>query len=209
MLMFDGVMRRLIDPAVNRLGRVLAAQGWTADQVTLIGLGLGLASALVIAVGLPGWLALVPLLVSRLADGLDGAVARASQSTDFGGYLDITADFLFYGAVPLAFALRDSTSNAVATSVLLLSFYVNGASFLGYAILAEKRGLHTTSRGVKSLYFTSGLLEGSETIGFFALICLWPQYFAPMAWIFAALCFVTAGARVLLARRVFGVPNAE
>lgn len=201
--MLDGVMRPMIDPALNRWGKKLAARGWSADAMTLVGLAIGLASAAMIAVGLPGWAALFPLIFSRLADGLDGAIARATRRSDFGGYLDITCDFLFYGAVPLAFALRDPSGNAVAAGFLLLSFYVNGASFLGYAVLAEKRGMSSDSRGLKSLYFTAGLLEGTETILFFVVICLWPVWFAPLAWVFGALCFVTATSRVMLARRVF------
>ena len=201
--MLDGVMRKEIDPVMGRWGQGLAGQGWTADRVTMIGLALGLAAAATIAAGLPGWLALLPLLAGRLADGLDGAVARATQKTDFGGFLDIVADFLFYGAVPFAFALRAPDANALAASFLLFSFYVNGTSFLGYAVLAEKRGLLTTARGEKSLYFTAGLLEGTETILFFAAICLWPAYFAPLSWGFGALCLLTAGSRVALARRVF------
>ena len=200
--MFDAQIRPLIDPPLNRLGQGLARVGVGADTVTLVGLGLGLLSALLIAVGTPG-LALVPLLLSRIADGLDGAVARATRKTDFGGYLDITSDFLFYGAVPLAFVLADSSTNGAAGAFLLTSFYINGASFLGYAILAEKRGMQTTKRGAKSLYFTGGLLEGFETIAFFVALCLFPSYFAPLAWVFGALCFITAGSRVLLARAVF------
>ena len=201
--MLDGVMRQMIDPALGRWGRRLALQGWSADAVTVIGLGLGLSAAVLIALGAPGWLAVLPLLAGRLADGLDGAIARAGQASDFGGFLDIVADFMFYGAVPLAFALRDP-AQAVAAAFLLVSFYVNGASFLAYAVLAAKRGMETRGRGEKSLYFTAGLLEGTETIVFFAVICLWPQWFAPLAWVFGGLCFVTAGARVMLARRVFG-----
>ena len=201
--MLDGVMRQMIDPALGRWGRRLAGLGWSADAVTLIGLGLGLSAALLIALGAPGWLAVLPLLAGRLADGLDGAIARAGHASDFGGFLDIVADFMFYGAVPFAFALRDPTQ-AVAAGFLLVSFYVNGASFLAYAVLAAKRGMETRGRGEKSLYFTAGLLEGTETIVFFAVICLWPQWFAPLAWVFGGLCFVTAGARVMLARRVFG-----
>lgn len=201
--MLDGQMRKLIDPPLNRAGHVLAARGIGADAVTLAGLALGLLAAAVVASGLPGWMALLPLALSRLADGLDGAVARVRGKTDFGGYLDITCDFLFYGAIPLAFVLRDS-GNGAAGAFLLCSFYVNGASFLGYAVLAEKRGMQTSGRGEKSLYFTSGLLEGTETILFFVAICLWTGHFAPLAWGFGALCFVTALARVFLARRVFG-----
>jgi phosphatidylglycerophosphate synthase len=202
--MLDGWMRPVIDPILDRMGKALAGQGVTADGVTLAGLALGLVAAGVVAAGGAGLWALVPLLASRVADGLDGAVARVRGKTDFGGYLDIVCDFLFYAAIPLAFVLRDPAANGVAGAVLLASFYVNGATFLGYAVLAEKKGMETRSRGEKSLYFTAGLLEGTETIGFFVLICLWPGSFAPLAFIFAALCFVTAVSRVLLARRVFG-----
>lgn len=196
--MLDRFARPLIDPPLNRIGHLLAARGVTANGVTLVGFGLGLLSALVIALGAPG-LALLPLLASRLLDGLDGAVARATQPSDFGGYLDIWCDFAFYGAVPFAFALLDP-ANAVPAAFLLLSFYVNGASFLGYSIMAEKRGLSTQAQGVKSLYYSAGLLEGTETIVFFVLLCLLPQFFAPLAWAFGALCLFTATARVANAR---------
>jgi phosphatidylglycerophosphate synthase len=108
-------------------------------------------------------------LASRLADGLDGAVARATQKTDRGGYLDIVCDYAFYAAVPLGFAIADPAANAVAACAMLFSFYINGGSFLGYAILAEKHGLSTDRRGSKSLYFTGGLAEGTETIAVFVL----------------------------------------
>lgn len=200
--MLDTAARRLIDPPLNRAGLALADRGWTADGVTLVGLGLGLVAAVVIALGAPFW-ALLPLLASRVADGLDGAVARATRKTDFGGYLDIAADFVFYGAIPFAFILLDPEANAIAGAFLLFSFYVNGTSFLGYAILAEKRGMVTRAQGSKSLYYSNGLLEGTETIVFFVLLCLFPGGFAPLAWIFGLLCFATAGLRIWGARAVF------
>ena len=200
--MLDATARKLIDPPLNALGKTLAARGITADGVTLAGLALGIIAALMIAIGLP-LLALVPLLASRIADGLDGAVARASKTTDFGGYLDIACDFLFYGAIPFAFVVLDPSANAVAGAFLLVSFYFNGTSFLGYAILAEKRGLETSAQGIKSLYFSNGLLEGTETIVFFVLLCLFPTSFAVLAWIFGLLCFATATLRLFAARRVF------
>lgn len=200
--MLDRHLRPWIDPVLNRLGQRLAAAGVGADAVTLAGLGFGLAAAGAVVAG-AFWLALGLIGLSRLADGLDGAVARALGPSDFGGFLDITADFAFYGAIPLAFVLHDPAANGAAGAFLLLSFYINGASFLGYAILAERRGLRTRSHGVKSLYFTAGLLEGAETIAFFVALCLWPAQFAPLAWAFGALCLVTALSRVLMARRVF------
>lgn len=200
--MLDAAARRLIDPPLNALGRWVARAGLTANQVTLLGLALGLGAAALIWAQAYLW-ALILLLASRLADGLDGAVARATHKTDFGGYLDIACDFLFYGAVPLAFVLADPTANGVAGAFLLTAFYFNGTSFLGYAILAERHGLETRAQGIKSLYFSNGLLEGTETIGFFVLLCLVPTFFAPLAWAFGALCFLTAALRIFAAYQVF------
>lgn len=200
--MLDRYARRLIDPPLNAFGSGLAARGLTADGVTLIGLALGLLAALLIALGAPGW-ALFPLLASRIADGLDGAVARATRKTDFGGYLDIAVDFLFYGAIPMAFVWADPAGNGAAGAFLLTSFYFNGTSFLGYAILAEKHGHRTDAQGQKSLYYSNGLLEGTETIVFFVLLCLLPTYFAPLAWIFGTLCFATATLRIIAAKQIY------
>jgi phosphatidylglycerophosphate synthase len=126
--MLDGIIRRAIDPPLNLMGRALAARGISADTLTGLGLVAGLASAAAIV-----WQLEVPalllMLAGRLLDGLDGAVARASRRTDLGGFLDIVFDFVFYGAIPLAFALRDPAANAVPACVLLFAFYVNGASF--------------------------------------------------------------------------------
>ena len=205
--MLDSFARRLIAPPLNRAGQVIAAKGLSANGVTLIGLGLGLIAALCIALNCAP-LALLPLLASRIADGLDGAVARATRKTDFGGYLDIAADFLFYGAIPFAFVLMDPASNGVAGAFLLLSFYVNGTSFLGYAILAEKHGHETSAQGQKSLYYSNGILEGTETIIFFVILCLFPASFAPLAWIFGTLCFATAILRIWGAHQTYKGPTS-
>lgn len=200
--MFDAYARQIIDPPLNAGGRFLASRGVRANHVTLVGLGIGVLGAAAIALDLM-MVALCLILLSRLADGLDGAVARASRRTDFGGYLDIVCDFAFYGAVPLGFAMQDPGANALAASALIASFYINGASFLGFAILAERHGLETRAQGLKSLYFSGGLLEGGETIAFFVLICLWPSGFPVAAWIFAGLCVVTAVGRVKGAQKQF------
>lgn len=202
--MLDGLMRGVINAPLDEGGRWLAARGASANGVTLAGLSLGLAAAALVGFGWSGFGVALILLASRLADGLDGAVARARGKTDFGGYLDIVCDFAFYGAIPLAFVLRDPAANGVVGAFLLFSFYVNAATFLGYAIMAEKRGLQTRSRGEKSLYFTAGLMEGTETILCFLVLVLWPALFVPLAWIFGGLCLVTAAARLILAWRTFG-----
>jgi phosphatidylglycerophosphate synthase len=199
--MFDGLARRVIDPPLDATGRWIARAGLTADMVTAAGLVAGLAAAVAIACGAP-LVGLMLIGLSRLLDGLDGAVARATAKTDRGGYLDIVFDFIFYGSIPLAFALADS-ANALPAAVLLFAFYANGASFLAFAVFAAKRGLETSRRGSKSLYFTAGLAEGAETIACFVAMCLWPAWFGPLAYGFAALCAVTTASRIALAWRAF------
>ena len=141
--------------------------------------------------------------MSRKPPRSDFSVARHTARTDRGGFLDIVLDFAFYGAIPLGFVVADPAANAVAGATLLFSFYVNGASFLAYAIMAERRGLETQERGEKSLYFTSGLAEATETILVFCVFCVFPSAFATIAYVFAAMTLITAAGRIALALRVF------
>ena len=200
--MLDAHVRPFIDPPLNRIGRVLARAGVSANAVTVGGLLIGLTAAWCIMAGAV-MAALALIVVSRLADGLDGAIARAAGPSDFGGFLDIVCDFLFYGAVPLAFVAMDPGANGLAGAFLLMTFYFNGTTFLGFAVLAEKKQIRTDAQGVKSLYYVGGLLGGTETIAFFILICLFPAHFAVMAWVFGTLCLITGASRVVLAHRVF------
>lgn len=193
--MLDKAVQQALRPAMRRAGAVLARLGVGADAVTLAGFATGLAAAL--AIGGRQFLAgLALLLLSRLLDGLDGAVARASTPTDRGGFLDITLDFLFYAAIPLGFAFADPAANALPAAVLLASFIGTGSSFLAFAALAEKRGLSDTALPGKSFYFLGGLTEATETIAAFAAMCLWPQWFSPIAYGFATLCAITAALRI-------------
>lgn len=200
--MLDGTARRYLDPHLDKMGAYLATKGASANAVTLTSFVVGMISAGLIALGymIPG---LILLLLSRLGDGLDGAVARHTQTSDFGGFLDIVLDFAFYGAIPLAFIIYDPANNAIAGAVLLFAFYVNGASFLAYSILAEKYRMQTEVRGEKSIYFTTGLAEATETFAAFAIFCLFPAYFAIVAYIFAAICIYTAFSRIVLAWSAF------
>ena len=193
--MFDRRAQALLRPVLNATARGLVRAGISADTLTWLGFAIGIAAAMAIA-----WQAfvvgLVLLLVSRLLDGLDGSVARLTQPTDAGGFLDIALDFLFYAAIPLGFAVADPTNNALPAAVLLASFIGTGSSFLAFAALAEKRGLTDTALPGKSFYFLGGLTEATETIAIFAAMCLWPEHFAVLAYGFAALCVITTAMRV-------------
>lgn len=199
--MFDARLRPLIDPPLDAVGRWLAARGVGANALTLTGLAIGLGGATAAAFGAFGP-ALGLVLLNRLLDGLDGAVARASTPTDLGGYLDIVADFAFYVAVPVGFGLADPT-HAVPALVLVASFVLTGTSFLAFAAIAAKRGAETEAHGRKSLFYSTGLAEGGETIAVFVAMCLWPTAFAPLAFGYAALCLLTVFQRTALAVRLF------
>ena len=199
--MLDPLMRRVIDPPLEHAGRWLARSGVSANAVTWFGFSLGLAAIAALAVQLyiP---ALVLILANRIADGLDGAVARHRGPTDLGGYLDIVLDFLFYSGVIFGFALG-RPEDALAAAFLIFAFVGTGTSFLAYAILAAKRGLTTEIRGRKSLYYLGGLTEGSETITLLVAICLFPEAFPWLAIVFGILGWLTTAGRITAAIQTF------
>lgn len=197
--MFDARLRRLIDPPLDRMAVRLSAAGVSANAMTLGGAAVGLLAVPLIAAEL--YLAgLAAILLNRLADGLDGAIARRRGPTELGGFLDIVGDFLFYAAVPFAFALA-RPENALSAAFLIFAFVGTGSSFLAYAIIAAKRGVETSRRGRKSFYYLGGLTEGGETVAVFVAMCLFPAAFPALAWIFGALCWMTTATRIAAAWR--------
>jgi phosphatidylglycerophosphate synthase len=194
----DARLRRLIEPPLDRASAPLAAHGLSANAVTIAGFLIGLLAVAAIA-GHRYLLGLGLLLLNRLLDGLDGAVARRRGLTDLGGFLDIVLDFLIYSAVPFAFALADPAANALAAAFLIFSFIGTGSSFLAFAIMAAKRGIATDLRGRKSLYYLGGLTEGTETVLAFVLACLWPALFPWIALVFGLLCWLTTATRIVVA----------
>ncbi|MFM7348553.1 MAG: CDP-alcohol phosphatidyltransferase family protein [Erythrobacter sp.] len=199
--MLDAKLRPLIDPPLDTAGRVLARAGVTANALTFAGLALGLAGAAAIAFDHLGW-GLALIVANRLADGLDGAVARARGPSDLGGYFDIVADFAFYVSVPLAFGIRTAVDTLPALA-LVASFVLTGVSFLAFAVIAAKRGQTTEAHGKKSFFYSTGLAEGTETIIVFIAMCAAPQWFGTLAYAYAGLCALTVIQRSALAVATF------
>jgi phosphatidylserine synthase len=107
--MFDRIALKITKPLVDATARQIVMRGLSADQVTLVCFALGMLSVVLIMLG-QFHIALVPLLLGRICDGLDGAVARQTVQTDRGAFMDIALDFVFYASVPLSFALLLSCS---------------------------------------------------------------------------------------------------
>ncbi len=194
--MLDRYIVPFIKPAVDAIARAAQRKGWRADGATMFGFVIGLCAMIAIAKQ-DYTVAIGFILLSRLFDALDGALARLMTHTDAGGFLDITLDFLFYASIPLAFAIADPAANALPAAVLLAAFIGTCSSFLAFATLAAKRGINSVDYPNKSFYFLGGLAEATETLTCFILMCLFPQWFPELAYGFAAICAITIATRIV------------
>lgn len=181
------LQRAILQPAASYLAR----RGVSPDVITVTGFMFGVGGFAALCFGY--WtLALAFILINRLLDGLDGAVARIHRPTDRGAFLDIALDMVFYALIPLGFAVYSPHMNALPAAVLIVSFVATGSSFLAFSAIAAKQGKKAAEFPAKGIYYAGGLAEGFETILFFAAICLFPAAFPVIAYCFAGLCAVTA-----------------
>lgn len=194
--MLDAYAIKVLNAPLNYFAEKLKKRGVTPDRITLSGFVIGVLSFFLIAMG---WYhtGLIFLLANRIMDGLDGALARMTQKTDAGGFLDICLDFIFYAGIAAAFAFSDSEKNAIPSVILIFSFVGTGTSFLAFAIMAEKYDLKSITFPHKSMYYIGGLTEGTETILFFIAMALYPKHFPSLAYLFAALCMITTTTRII------------
>lgn len=200
--MFDTLLRPIIDPPLNAAARMVARAGLSANAVTVLGGAAGVAAGVSVAAG-QFVLAVALIALSRLADGLDGPLARQTRSTDLGGYLDVIADYAFYTAIPIGFAFA-RPEWALPAACLLGGFLMASTSFLGFATLAAKRGLETEAQGKKSFFYLGGLAEGAETIAVLGLSALVPAWFPVLAYGYAVVCVLTVAGRVAAAMQLLG-----
>ncbi|AJQ99909.1 Putative phosphatidylglycerophosphate synthase [Enterobacteriaceae bacterium bta3-1] len=193
--MFDRYLHPRVKPLLNRIAATIDRPEVTPDRISLAGFLIG---ALALPFLAMQWYpaALLVIVINRLFDGLDGALARRRNLSDAGGFLDIALDFLFYALVPFGFVLASPALNAVAGAWLLFAFIGTGSSFLAFAAVADKYKLENLDYPHKSFYYLGGLTEGAETILVFILFCLFPAYFPLLAWFFGALCWFTTLTRV-------------
>ena len=199
--MLDATLRPLIDRPLNWAAEKIDLPWISPNSITWLGFAVGFAACIGIIVE-SYLVALAFLIVNRLCDGLDGALARRRGATDLGGYLDIVLDFIFYSAFPFAFVIASPETNGLTGAFLIFSFIGTGGSFLAFAVFAAKRNISTDIRGRKSFYFLGGLTEGTETIAVFVAFCLFPLYFPQLAVVFGGLCWITVATRIAAAYQV-------
>lgn len=196
--MLDTALKPKIDPTLKILAAKLGEIGIGPNQITLYGFVIGFIGC--IAVGLQNYMfGLFLILLNRLADGLDGAVARfnADKNTDennakraFGAYLDIILDMILFGAFVFLFMLGQLNQAPTAT-FLLFSFIGIFATSLGHHMLDVPK-----TDQAKPFYHPTKLVEGTEIILFMILVCFYPNGFSAIAALFGILCWVTTISRI-------------
>lgn len=200
--MLDPYVRTLIDPPLNTLGKCLVGLGVSPNFLTFLGFGAGLL-AMGMVVSHQYLAAAIFMLINRLLDGLDGAVARSCSISDFGSILDISCDFIIYAGLVFAFGSANPDHLFYAT-FLIFSFIGPITTFLAYAIIAAKRQVNTKRRGIKSFYHLGGICEGTETAFILLLICIYPEIFPWVCLIYGSLCWLTTIGRLYQAWADFG-----
>ena len=192
--MLDRHWRKGVEQGLGPLGNRLRRMGVTADALTVFGLLCSVATALLIASGHLVW-AVVGVIVSGIADLLDGAIARGSgQASPRGAFFDSVtdraSDALLFGGV--AWYLADQNPYYA-----ILAFAVAACSMMISYERARAEALGLDARG--------GLMERAERFVFLA-IGLAFNVLVPVLWIMLVLTSFTAIQRFVRVYRQAGRP---
>lgn len=175
-------MRAPIEKAVKPIGDRLRRTRLTPDHLTVAGLVVAALAA--VAIGL-GWFALGLLLVvlAALPDLLDGALAKASNSSSqrgafFDSVIDRVTDALLFGGVAWYFASEESPHLTILPMAVALM-----SGVISYQ-RAKAESLGLSAKG--------GLMERAERIILLCLGLLFPVVLIPVMWIMLVLVTLTA-----------------
>lgn len=212
--MLDVQLRRATSKPLNAMAAALDVPWITPDRLTIAGLVIGLSSA---ALAAAQWwvLALIAWLLSRVLDGLDGTLARRRRAaasiprqpnaSEAGGFLDITADFVVYGATVVGLAIGATTAFGAPWwpfLLVLFSYYINGAAFLAFSSIAERTGRTVSDADNRSLFFLGRIAEGGETVFVHTLWLALPFIAWQIALVWSLIVFVSAAQRMIVGYRL-------
>ena len=198
--MIDKKINKFVDPYLSKISEILLKFDVSPNQITYCSLIFVPAITFLVAYE-KTYYAIIFIMINRFFDGLDGNLARKKKPSKFGGYLDIIADYFFYVSVPLGFSLI-SNNNNLPTIILLISYIINLASVLGLAAI-NNFDENSLKKEKKSFFYSGGLIEGTETILFYLLICVFPDKYIILTYFFSILVFFTALIRLYLAKKLF------
>ena len=181
--MFDGKFRVPVDKAVKPLGNGLRRTGLTPDHLTMLGLIVAMGAATAIGFGYLK-LGLLLVVLAALPDLLDGALAKASNtSSQRGAFFDSTidrfADALLFGGVAWHFSIRSEP-----TYIVMLPFAIMALSSVISYMRAKAESLGLDAKG--------GLMERAERIIALCLGLLFEPLLIEVLWAMLALTLLTA-----------------
>ena len=180
--MFDGHLRSSVDNAVKPLGDGLRRTRMTPDHLTVAGLVIAVGAAIAIGAGyLP--LGLLLVILAALPDLLDGALAKASNTSSqrgafFDSVIDRVTDALLFGGVAWYFIGEHSPH------IALLPLAVSSVSSVISYERAKAESLGLSAKG--------GLMERAERIILLCLGLLFPVLLLPIMWVMLVLVSITA-----------------
>ena len=191
-------LRRASKPFFNWFARNLVSQRVSANEVTLCGFVIGIWAFVMLAYNHyeP---AIIFILFNRFFDGIDGAVARQTQETDAGHYLDLVLDFTFYTGLIFFFVIGRPEA-AFSGLMVLFAYTVNQFSLASFTIFAEKNEMKKDRQG--SLYPLGGLMDGTENFVIVILMCVAPDAFVVTGLIYFLLAILATTTRVVNATRL-------
>lgn len=193
---------------IQKLAKLIVKMKISANTVTVVGFIIGLLSINFLAIESYGW-ALFCILLNRFFDILDGAVAKAGKTTDFGVFLDASLDYIFYAGVIFGFALANPEQNAIAATFLMFGFIASASALLSYAIIAYQNKTQTQQAFSESPFYLGGIAQGFETFITLVVLCIVPKLFMPLAVILGIFCFIKAVSVVVSAYYVLVVSNKK
>jgi phosphatidylglycerophosphate synthase len=198
--MIDAKLNNFLRPYLSFLAKIIIKLNISANIITFLGFFLGLCCFYSI-INFYFMGAFLFLVLNRICDGLDGAVARLLGPTDIGAFYDITLDFIFYSLFPIAFIFVD-IKNAYAVCFLLLSFVSTQTTFLASAWIIEKNKILVSTKQKKSFFYIGGITEGFETIMCFILMLFFYESVELIAYIFGILCWTTSISRLIFIKKL-------
>ena len=202
---FSLELRSDVQSFFDNFGGKLAKSGISANVMSVIGFIIGLFAINFISLQMYAT-GLLCVIINRMFDGLDGAIARQTKITDFGVFLDAVLDYIFYAGVIFAFALARPEANAVAASFMLFGFMASACALLAYGVISSKKN---TDMDVlkKSPVYLGGMAQWSETLTAVVIMCVMPSAFMVLAIFFGIISLVKAMTIVVAAYYNFVIAN--
>jgi phosphatidylglycerophosphate synthase len=198
--MFDERFRAVLPVAAGPFARALVRRGVSPHLITVLAFGIAVVAAALVAAGY-AVVGVVVWLVGRVADGLDGLVAReGGRISAFGAYIDITLDMAAYSVMVIGFAIA-SPEPRLAWLAILAAYTLAITSTLALSNAATALG-RTISPTDRTFQFTTTLAEAGETSIMYALWALFPHWLPWLTWTWVAIVIVAVFARSRLAARV-------